>query len=87
MADINGNPPRKDGSCVLMLKGDKAGFWHDHSTGKGGGPLSTLKMATGLEGRELLDRAAEIIGATPAKANGEANGHGNIRQSDDKKGP
>jgi hypothetical protein len=67
MADINGNSPRKEGSCVVKLKGSDAGCHYDHSTGKGGRPLSTLKKATGLNGRELLEDAAERIGGTPAK--------------------
>jgi hypothetical protein len=73
MADINGNSPRKEGSCVVKLKGDDAGCHYDHSTRKGGRPLSTLKKATGLNGRALLEDAAERVGATPAKP--KANGH------------
>ena len=83
MADINGNSPRKEGSCVVKLKGDDAGCHYDHSTRKGGRPLSTLKKATGLNGRALLEDAAERVGATPAKP--KANGHDRSRQSDDEK--
>src|ERR1051326_3729166 len=43
LANIRGAAPRHQGSCVITLKGQRAGSWHDHSTGKGGGPLSTLQ--------------------------------------------
>jgi hypothetical protein len=72
-ANIKGDPPKKQGSCVIQLKGDKAGSWFDHSTGAGGGPLSTLAEATGLHGIELFELAAEIGGAArraPAASNG-----------------
>jgi putative DNA primase/helicase len=62
MANIAGAPMRKKGSCVIELKGKKAGYWYDHSTGLGGGPLSTLEQGTGLTGRDLFDRAAEMVG-------------------------
>lgn len=63
LADITGRAPRNTGSCIIRLDGDHAGEWFDHSTGNGGGPLSTLKEATGLEGRALFARAAEVAGA------------------------
>ena len=62
LANIDGAPPKKTGSCVITLKGDKAGSWIDFSTDDGGGPLSTLQHATGLRGAELFERAAEIVG-------------------------
>ena len=62
LANISGAPPRKQGSCVIGLTGDLAGAWHDFDGGDGGGPLSTLKHASGKDGRELLDLAAEIAG-------------------------
>src|SRR6185312_14056105 len=74
LANIQGAAPRHQGSCVIMLKGGKAGWWHDHSTGKGGGPLSTLQRATALTGSELFDRAEGLVGSTP-KRNGKATGH------------
>ncbi len=63
LANISGAPPRKQGSCVIALSGANAGCWHEFDGGDGGGPLSTLQKATGKNGRELLDLAAEIIGA------------------------
>jgi hypothetical protein len=80
MADIDGNSPRKHGSCVVKLKGEDAGCWYDHSTGKGGRPLSTLKKAIGRNGRELLDHAAELVDSVPAL---KTNGHGRSRRTDD----
>lgn len=62
LANISGAPPRKTGSCVIGLSGEMSGAWHDFDGGEGGGPLSTLKHASGKDGRELLDLAAEITG-------------------------
>lgn len=62
LANISGSPPRKTGSCVIGLTGDMAGCWKDFDGGDGGGPLSTLKHASGKDGRELLDLAAELTG-------------------------
>src|SRR5262245_49865340 len=76
-ANIEGDAPTHEGSCVIHLKGPHAGCWYDHSTGRGGKPLSTLQMATGLRGRGLFEKAAEIIGATPARSKRKVNGHAN----------
>ena len=62
LANISGAPPKKQGSCVIGLIGDLAGCWHEFDGGDGGGPLSTLKHASGKDGRELLDLAAELTG-------------------------
>lgn len=66
LANIGGEPPRKNGSCVIALAGDRAGDWHDFDGGEGGGPLSTIEHATGLTGRELFACAAEFAGWSPA---------------------
>jgi putative DNA primase/helicase len=47
LANINGAPPRKQGSCVIALKGDHAGDWHDFDGNQGGGPFSTIEEGTG----------------------------------------
>ena len=77
LANIKGDKPTKDGSCVITLKGEKAGCWYDHSDLDGGQPLSTLAHATGLRGRPLFERAAALVGA--AKKNSASvqpvNGH------------
>ena len=65
LANINGAAPRKQGSCVIALKSEHAGDWHDFDGNQGGGPLSTLENATGLSGRELFAFATEMVGLQP----------------------
>ena len=62
MANIRGDAPRKSGSCVITLKGEHAGDWHDFDGGQGGGPLSTLGESENLTNRDLFAYAAEIAG-------------------------
>jgi putative DNA primase/helicase len=64
LANIKGGPPRKNGSCVITLKGPHAGDWIDFDGGDGGGPIDALARATGLNGRALYAYAAKIIGLT-----------------------
>ena len=65
LANIKGAPPRKQGSCVIALKGEYAGDWHDFDGNQGGGPLSTLEEGTGHTGRDLFAHAAELVGWSP----------------------
>ncbi|MBM3538528.1 MAG: ATPase [Alphaproteobacteria bacterium] len=65
LANIKGAAPRKQGSCVIALKGEHAGDWIDFDGGHGGGPLSALEEATGLKGRDLFAHAAEMVGWLP----------------------
>jgi phage/plasmid primase-like uncharacterized protein len=65
LANIRGDKPRKQGSCVIALEGERAGDWIDFDDNQGGGPLSTLEHATGLTGRALFEYAAEIAGSAP----------------------
>src|SRR5262249_53888745 len=65
LANIGGDAPRKNGSCVIALKGDRAGDWHDFDGGQGGGPLSTLEEAGKLTGRDLFAYAADLVGWSP----------------------
>ncbi len=65
LANIRGDAPRKQGSCVITLKGEHAGDWIDFDGNEGGGPLSTLENATGLSGRKLFQYAAELVGCSP----------------------
>ena len=58
-------PPRKQGSCVIALKGEHAGDWHDFDGSQGGGPLSAIEEATGLTGRDLFAHAADMAGWSP----------------------
>ena len=62
LADIQGRAPRKSGSCVISLKGVHAGDWHEFDGNQGGGPLSTISQASGLDGAALVVEAAEIAG-------------------------
>lgn len=65
LANIRGDAPRKSGSCVIALKGERAGDWYDHDGGEGGGPLSALEHANGLTGRALIKYAAALVGWSP----------------------
>jgi hypothetical protein len=71
LANIRGDAPRKNGSCVIALTGEHAGDWIDFDGGHGGGPLSTLEHAKGLSGRELFAYAADLAnpsaGAQPRR--------------------
>ena len=51
--------------CVIALKGEHAGDWHDFDGNQGGGPLSALEHASGFSGRALIEYAAEVAGSTP----------------------
>ena len=68
LANIKGQPPRNTGSCVVSLRGDRAGSFFDYDGGASGGPLATLKEATGLSGKALFDRAAELSHYRPDAA-------------------
>lgn len=65
LANIKGAAPRKQGSCVITLKGEHAGDWIDFDGGQGGGPLNALEESTGFRGRDLFAHAAEIAGWSP----------------------
>ena len=65
LANIRGDAPRNSGSCVIALKGDRAGSWHDFDGNQGGGALSTLEHGTGLTGKALFAHAADMTGCSP----------------------
>jgi putative DNA primase/helicase len=65
LANIRGDKPRKQGSCVIALEGERAGDWVDFDGNQGGGPLSTLEHATGLTGRALIEYAADLARSAP----------------------
>jgi len=65
LANIRGDAPRNTGSCVITLRGPHAGDWIDFDGNEGGGPISAIEAATGLEGRALIARAAEVAGVSP----------------------
>ena len=66
LANIRGDAPRKQGSCVITLTGERAGEWFDFDGGDGGGILNTIEKATGLAGRELIEYATGLAGNGPA---------------------
>lgn len=65
LANIQGDAPRKSGSCVISLKGPHAGDWHEFDGDQGGGPVNTISQASGLDGAALIMEAAEIAGVAP----------------------
>jgi phage/plasmid primase-like uncharacterized protein len=65
LANIRGDAPRHTGSCVIALRGPHAGDWIDFDGNHGGGPISAIEEASGLDGRALIARAAEIAGVAP----------------------
>ena len=65
LANIQGAVPRKNGSCVIALTGERAGDWHDFDGGQGGGPQSALEESEKLTGRDLFAYAAELVGWSP----------------------
>ena len=65
LANIRGDGPRNTGSCVIALRGPHAGDWIDFDGSQGGGPLSAIEEATGLDGRALIAEAAALAGVAP----------------------
>ena len=76
-ADLSGRPPRNEGSCVIHLRGPRAGWGYDHATGECAGPIDLIYHSTGLTSAALfeeaarrarLDRPAPPRSTAPAKA-------------------
>lgn len=76
-ADLSGRPPRNEGSCVIHLRGPRAGWGYDHATGECAGPIDLIHHATGLTNAALfeeaarharLDRPAQSRSTAPAKS-------------------
>jgi putative DNA primase/helicase len=61
-ADLSGRPPRNEGSCVIYLKGLRAGTAYDFATGESAGPIDLLQHATGLTDAALFAEAARLAG-------------------------
>jgi putative DNA primase/helicase len=57
-ADLSGRPPRNEGSCVIHLRGPRAGWGYDHATGECAGPIDLIHHATGLTNHALFEEAA-----------------------------
>src|ERR1700744_2670474 len=67
VANIRGDAPRKRGSCVVFMHGQRAGGYHEFDSGDGGGPLRTLGQHHGISGADLFAKAKELAG-TPRGA-------------------
>lgn len=59
-ADLSGRPPRNEGSCVIHLRGPRAGLGYDHATGESAGPIDLIHHATGLASTMLFEEAARL---------------------------
>jgi len=59
-ADLSGRPPRNEGSCVINLRGPRAGWGYDHATGESAGPIDLIHYATGLADKALFEEAARL---------------------------
>jgi putative DNA primase/helicase len=57
-ADLTGRPPRNEGSCVIHLRGPRAGWAYDHATGECAGPIDLIHFSTGLTPPALFEEAA-----------------------------
>src|SRR5215510_4242615 len=55
-ADLSGRPPTNVGSCVIHLRGPRAGWGHDFATGESAGPIDLVHYATGLSDRALFEK-------------------------------
>jgi putative DNA primase/helicase len=78
LANISGAPPRKNGSCVVHLRGEHAGGWYDYTLGRGGEAISTIKEAFNLAGTAVFERVAEIV---ERYGGGKPNGHAKPRRN------
>jgi hypothetical protein len=80
-ADIAGNPPHGDGSCIIQTEGANAGGWYDHQSGRGGGPISTIKEHYNLSSDETLSFCAGVAekygGGSYLRKEKRFNGNGN----------
>lgn len=78
-ADLSGRAPRKEGSCVIHLRGPRAGWGYDHATGESAGPIDLIHHATGLANAALFEEAARIarLGRPePPRPSAPRSGHG-----------
>jgi predicted P-loop ATPase len=57
-ADLSGRAPRNEGSCIIHLRGPRAGWGYDHATGECAGPIDMIHHGTGLTPPALFDEAA-----------------------------
>jgi len=57
-ADLSGRASRNEGSCVIHLRGPRAGWGYDHATGECAGPIDLVHHGTGLTPPALFEEAA-----------------------------
>lgn len=57
-ADLSGRASRNEGSCVIHLRGPRAGWGYDHATGECAGPIDLIHHGTGLTPPALFEEAA-----------------------------
>jgi putative DNA primase/helicase len=57
-ADLSGRAPRGEGSCVIHLRGPRAGWGFDHATGESAGPIDLIHHSTGMSGAAMFEQAA-----------------------------
>ena len=58
-ADLSGRAPRGEGSCVIHLRGPRAGWGFDHATGELAGPIDLIHHSTGVSGVAMFEEAAK----------------------------
>jgi hypothetical protein len=69
LANIEGDPPKKSGSCVITMKGEHAGSYKDwDAIDAHGGPIQTVGDHLGLSGAELFDEIKRILGEQTASS-------------------
>ncbi len=59
-ADLSGRPPRNEGSCVINLRGPRAGWGFDYATGESAGPIDLIAWSTGLSSVPLFKEAQRL---------------------------
>jgi putative DNA primase/helicase len=75
VANISGAAPKKTGSCVIYMSGNRAGDWHDFAprdARTGGGPFSTIADRLGISGSDLFDEIKRMMGRYPPSSSVEA---------------
>lgn len=64
----------KGQSLGVHLDGDKAGVWHDFTTGEGGDLIGLIKAVTGLDARDAIRWAKDWLGISDSNSASAGNG-------------
>ncbi|GGF29063.1 hypothetical protein GCM10011611_38920 [Aliidongia dinghuensis] len=75
LGGIDGRAAAKDGSCKINLRGRFAGSWREWDDDTRGGPIDTVRQGTGLDGRELYAKCAELAGSRGPEPQRHARGY------------